>query len=344
MQRRIIAVFFLAGMTAVVSFGCRKQHAETVQAPRAVETAPVLRQSVVVPIHAVGTATCRRQLRLAFKTAGYAAVVAEEGHRAAAGELLARLDVTEIEQQVRQARSAFEKAQRDYRRAERLYEGEGASREQLQNAETALQVAESTLRIAEFNLEHSQIKAPCGGIVLKRLIEAGEMVGPGTPVIVFGEGEPLFVRAALADLDAERLSLGDRAEARFAFSDKLFTGRVTRKSPSADPQTGLFEVEVTLDRSDRTPAAGMIASLSLFPKKQIEGLLVPLEAVTAAEDGRGFVFTVHGDTAVQMPVVLGPVVDGRVVIQKGLEGVTRVVTVGASLLRNGERVRVQASP
>ncbi|MDZ7345261.1 MAG: efflux RND transporter periplasmic adaptor subunit, partial [candidate division KSB1 bacterium] len=153
----------------------------------AVAVAKVEHQTGSLPIRVTGQTACERTMRLSFKTGGYLLFLAEEG-AVRRNDVLAQLDTTEIAAQVRQARQAYEKAQRDYHRASALYEGGGATREQLQNAETALNVAAAALQAAEFNLIHSTIRAPESGQVLRRLAEAGELIGPGIPVIYFGAG------------------------------------------------------------------------------------------------------------------------------------------------------------
>jgi membrane fusion protein, multidrug efflux system len=199
------------------------------------------------------------------------------------------------------------------------------------------------MQIAEFNLEHSTIKAPCSGTILKKLAESGEMVGPGMPIIYFGSGGNEWeVHVGLADRDIVRIKTGDPAEAQFdAFPGVAFRGRVTEIARAADPQSGVFEVQVRLENVDRTLAAGFAANLAIFPSEVQEYFAIPIEAVVQADANTGSVFTAEADTARQISVSLGPIVGEKMMVTQGLEGVSQVITTGASLLRSGDRVQVR---
>ncbi|MDV7400678.1 hypothetical protein RZS08_55190, partial [Arthrospira platensis SPKY1] len=92
------------------------------------------------------------------------------------------LDLTEIEAQVRQAKEGLDKARRDLQRAQNLYADSIATLEQVQNATTAVEVATQSVEIAEFNRQFSEIRAPFAGKVVAKLLNEGEVTGPGTPV------------------------------------------------------------------------------------------------------------------------------------------------------------------
>lgn len=306
-----------------------------------VELAAVSREAVSIPVHAVGLASSKQQIKLAFSTGGFVTFMVREGQAVSEGQTLAQLDLSEIEAKAAQARSAFDKAQRDYQRVKNLYEGQAMPLEQMQNAGTGLRVAESTVRIAEFNLEHSTIKAPSNGTILKRLAETGELVGPGMPVLYFGSGRNEWVvRAGLADRDMVRLKIGDAAVAQFdAYPGVTFRGRVTEMARAADAQSGVFDVEVKLQNVERTLAVGFMANLTLYPSALQEYFVIPIEAVVEADGEQGFVFTVAADTALKIPVTLGPIVGENITVSAGLEEIAKVVTTGAPLLRSGDRVQ-----
>ncbi|WP_315820589.1 efflux RND transporter periplasmic adaptor subunit [Paraflavitalea speifideaquila] len=116
-----------------------------------------------------GTIASTSQATLSFKTGGIISkIYVKEGDHVAKGQLLATLDLTEINAQVQQAVQGSEKAQRDVTRARNLYNDTVATLEQLQNATTQQQVAAEGLRIARFNQQYAQIRATENGTILKR--------------------------------------------------------------------------------------------------------------------------------------------------------------------------------
>src|SRR5581483_2717579 len=106
----------------------------------------------------------------------------KEGDHIIKGQLLATLDLTEINAQVQQAAQSVEKVQRDVNRVKNLYNDTVATLEQVQNTNTQLSVAEENLRIARFNQQYAQIRATENGTILKKLMNEGELAAAGAPV------------------------------------------------------------------------------------------------------------------------------------------------------------------
>ena len=308
-----------------------------------VKLSPVSTEDVSLPVHSSGMLLSTQQMRLSFKTGGIIEkIYVKEGQNVNAGDILAQLELDEIKAKVQQAKSGFEKWQRDYDRTNNLYNDGVATLEQLQNLETQLSLAASTLQIAEFNLEHSTIKAPLHGRILKRLVEENELIGPGHPAFYFGAGrEDWIVRLGVADRDIIQLQLDDPAVVVFdAYPNVEFPAKVTEISQAADPQSGAFSTEVAIDAAGHRLAAGFVAQATIYPKKAECAILVPLSAIVEAHGNRGAVYTAQADTARKAPVIIGPILGDRVVIVSGLEDIQHVVTTGAPYLKVGDKVQI----
>jgi multidrug efflux system membrane fusion protein len=177
-------------LLAVVLLGCgaeaeRSDAPET--APTPVKTTPATARTTPLPIRTSGQLASQAEVQLAFKVGGIIQDLrVDEGDQVRAGQTLARLDLSEIDAQVQEAKSALEKAQRDLKRTRQLYRDSVATLAEKQNAETAVETAEARLQTARFNREHAVIEAPESGRILRRHAEAGEQVGPGTPVLTLG--------------------------------------------------------------------------------------------------------------------------------------------------------------
>ena len=126
-----------------------------------VKTAQVTKEEISLPIHTSGKLYSKTELKLSFKIAGIIEkILVEEGQKINKGQLLAKLDQSEISAQVMRAKSGFQKASRDLERVKRLYADSVATLEQMQDATTGFDIAKSNLKVAEFNLKHSAIYAP----------------------------------------------------------------------------------------------------------------------------------------------------------------------------------------
>jgi multidrug efflux pump subunit AcrA (membrane-fusion protein) len=129
----------------------------------------------------------------------------------------------------------------------------------------------------------------------------------------------------------------------------VFPGRITAVSPSADNQSRVFSVEVTIDNPKRLLKPGMIASVEVPAVGSVVNVHFPTvglaAVVKAPTTPAGYaVYVAEGPemkTVVRSrAVTLGPMVGNRVSVTEGLRTGERVVVTGASLLHDGDVVRV----
>lgn len=311
----------------------------------AVRTAPVAREWVTRAVEATGTLHSKDEIELSFKMPGVIArVLVAQGQQVRRGQPLATLDLREIDAQVMAAQSAVTKAQRDLERAEALYADSVATLAQVQDARTGAEVARSGLQAAAFNRRYATIVAPADGVVLRKLANDGELVNPGTAVLVLGSSERgQVLRVGVADRDAVRLKVGDAATVRFdAFPGDAFAGTVREVAPSADPRTGTYQVEVGVAAEGRALASGLVGRVEIRPAAGTEMALVPIQAILEADGPNATVYTVSADRrrARRLPVTVGFIQGERVAVSGGLDGVAAVVTDGAAYLGDGAAVKV----
>ncbi|MCK5823732.1 MAG: efflux RND transporter periplasmic adaptor subunit, partial [Bacteroidales bacterium] len=251
----VIALFFSACTEQV------KEEEKNIDKVK-IRTTKVIEKEISIPVHCSGKLASKTESKLSFKTGGIiSAIFVDEGRKVKKGQVLAKLNLSEIQAQVNQAKLGLNKAERDFKRANNLYIDSVATLEQLQNATTALDIAKSNVKIAEFNLQYSTIKAPLNGKILKRVAEENEIIGTGNPVFLFGSTEnDWVVRVNITDKDIFSLNFKDKAEVKFdAYPDIIFTAIVTEIGNSADPYTGTYEVELTLKPTNTKFASGLIA-------------------------------------------------------------------------------------
>jgi len=309
-----------------------------------VRVTDVVEATAAPAIEAPGVLAPSEEVRLSFKIGGVVArVLVEEGARVRAGDVLAALDTREIDAQVTKARSALEKAERDYARVRNLHRDSVATLEQLENAATAVEVARSDYDAAIFNQRYATIRAPGSGVVMRKSAEPGELVGAGQPVLTFGnDGAGTVVQVALADRDAARVKVGDAAEVVFdALPGQTFAGRVSRTSGAADAVTGTYGIEISLAGGPRN-LNGLIGRVRIQPTAANRVRLVPIEAVHDANGSAAVVYTLGADgtTAERVDVRLGFIDGDRIAILQGLDEVSRVITSGSAYLTHGTRVKV----
>jgi len=294
-----------------------------------------------LPIRTAGMLSTTSEMKLGFKTGGIIQEVnVKEGAFVKRGDVLAALDLSEIEAQVNQARIGQEKAERDLSRAKNLYQDSVATLEQYQNANSAYELAQSQKRIADFNLLHSRIKAPANGRIQKILVESNELIAPGHPAILFASTESDWVvRVALTDKDIVKFSLGDSAHVEMdAFPDMRFPAKITELGAIADPVTGTYEAELRILRTNPQFRSGFIARAFIYPTLRNSAVMVPLEALLGANDRRAIVYVYKNGELGRRRIRTGRIVDDLIMVTEGLEPGELVVTEGAKYIREDSQV------
>ncbi len=350
-MKNITILLLLAGFSYLFS-GCgnaqsQPKAAATIGDERIpVQVAPVQQRAIALPIHASGMLTSSAEQRLSFKIGGVIQrLYVDEGDVVRPGQLLAVLDKTEIDAQVNQAKQGLTKAERDLSRVEGLYRDSSATLELVQNATTGRDVAKETARIATFNQQYAEIRATRSGKIIKKLMNEGEITGPGTPVFVLFEtgADDWVVKIGASDRDWARLNLGMSAQIKMdAYPETTFSGKVTDLSPAADPANGLYPVEIRVNPQGKRFAPGLFAQVDIAPSQARSYTLIPVEAIVEGNGKEAFVFGVQPDreSVRKLPVQIAFLEGNQAVVVRGLEGVTEVVTEGAPYLSEKKKIRL----
>ncbi|MDW7748553.1 efflux RND transporter periplasmic adaptor subunit, partial [Halomonas sp.] len=309
--------------------------------------------------------------RLSFRVAGqvesYRVAV---GEAVAAGQLLARLEATDLRLQRDRARSALAgaeaaaaNAEAEWQRARRLFEAGSApardldaARAQREAARAQRDSARDALALAERQLSFTRLEAPGDCRVATRLAEAGENVAAGRPVLVLACGEDLEVRAALPEELLGELSAGAPVRVHLPLAGLSVAGKVTEIGLPVDPRQATWPLRVALSGlspEERAPLRpGMAAELMLPLDGPGSGIWVPMVAVQRDAQGP-YVYVADIEASVseqgdewreatirRRDVVLGAQQGARMRIDAGLASGMSLVIAGMSRLHDGQRVRV----
>lgn len=351
MTRTPVLMTIVLALAALAGCGTKTpQKTDPAAAGTPVRTAPATSGPANAPIGASGLIADDDEMRLSFKTGGIIRRIAvREGAAVRKGQVLAELELTEVNAQFEQARQAALKAERDLERGERLHADQVISLEALQNLRTQAAVARAAGQAARFNLGYSSIIAPQDGRVLRRLAEERELVPPGQPVLVLGGADRgQVLRTALADREIVQVALGDGAQVQIdAFPGRSFEARVSEVSAAADPRTGLFPVKLRITpQAGLTLVTGLVARVDITPTAGRSGELtrVPIAALVEGRGDDAVVFVADKGVARKRAVKVAFIAGTEVAIAAGLAPGEPVITDGALYLQDGDRIRVVTAP
>jgi multidrug efflux system membrane fusion protein len=282
---------------------------------------------------------------LGFKVPGLvSSVYVDEGQFVEEGQLLASLDLEEIDAEVAKSKSVLANAQRNLERFQSLQGQNALSIDQLQSAQTRVDVAQSDLTVSLFNRRYAVIKAPSNGRILNRALEPNELVQAGQAVFVFAAKKTGWVLSTgITDKDIVRTQLGDKAELYFdAYPDQKFAAIVSEVAGRADANTQTFEIELRLSATDKNLLAGFVGHGRVYPAQKERLVLLPLTALLRADGKKAEVYVLDDNDQAYLRLINVAFIEGsHMAVRTGLKEGERIVIQGAPYLSEGLAVIVK---
>jgi len=302
----VAGIIVLAAAGAGAFYGLRP--ADSVVVGFAVARAPEAGHSASL-LDASGYVVARRQATVAAKiTARVVEILIEEGQRVANGQIMARLDDSNIHAALIQAEAGLHQAEANlaaartaladetpiYRRQQDL-NGKGwvpdsnldeerakfnADREAVAVADKALEVARASLAVAERNQEDTVVRAPFDGIVTVKAAQPGEMVSPisagggftRTGIGTLVDMDSLEVEVDVGESFIDRVRPNQDAQVRLnAYPDQPIAAYVIAIIPTADRSKATVKVRVGFRQRDARILPEMGARVAFLAPQGAEG-------------------------------------------------------------------------
>jgi RND family efflux transporter MFP subunit len=324
-----------------------------------------------------GTVDASLRVDLAFKTGGYVERLlqvrgadgrsrsVQEGDPVTRGVVLATVRDTDYVDrrnqalsQLRQADVSRDYATEEFERADRLFASNSVTKVDRDGAKTKLDVAraqvdgaQALVQQADDALADGALKAPIDGVVMKRVVEVGSLVGPGSPGFVLADTRQVKVLFGAPDVIIKTVKIGaPQTVTTASLPDAQFHGMITRIAPVADPRSRVFDVEVTIPNSDGRLKVGMVVALQVAEGAPVSApVVVPLTAIVRAHDQASeyAVMIVEDRDGHQIArlrtVQLGQAFGNSIAVTSGLRTGERVIVAGVTLVTDGEQVSITQS-
>jgi RND family efflux transporter MFP subunit len=315
------------------------------------------RQALVLP----GTLQAYYDARLYSRVPGYVhAWYKDIGARVKKGDVLARIDTPELDQQISQARadlgatvSAQKLSATIAQRWNSLLPLDAVSRQDVEeknqdqaNKAAAAQAARANLDRVLAMKGFADIVAPFDGVVTRRTADVGALVSAGPAA----NGEPLF---SVSDIHALRVyvNVPQSYSAQIVpgmkvslsvpeYPGKIFSAKLLSSSDAISAQSGTLLVEFEVDNSAGLLKPGGFANVSMSLPGQSNALRLPASALMFRADGLRVATIGPDDRVVTKPISLRTDLGTQVIVASGLSSRDRVVDNPPDSLANGDKVRV----
>jgi len=336
----------LGGIKALQIRRMIDQAKQSAPPPETVTTATVRTESWESALTAIGTLEAVQGVTVAAELPGKVARIAfEAGARVRAGDLLVHQDTAAEEAQLAGAEAALSLAQDNLVRAKTLLAQGVYPRNQYDAAVTASQEAEAQVDNLRAVIEKKTIRAPFAGRLGLRLVNLGQSLNAGDPIVSLQALDPIFVDFVLPQQELPQVRPGLTVRVTSdAIPGETVRARVTAINPEVDPVTRSVRVQATAPNPEEHLRPGMFVNVAVVRPGQRTVLVIPATAVLYAPYGNS-VFLVDQEPEArkvlrQEFVELGESRGDFVEITKGLAEGDTVVSTGAFKLRNGQPVVV----
>ncbi len=354
-----------------------------------------LSERVLVVGNLIGAATVQAVPKVNGRLAS---VNVQLGDPVRKGQMIAKVEDREIQEQVRQAEAAYKVGEATIRQREadlklaetnlernkslldrqllpkQTFDDTDARHQaalaQLDLAHAQFDQAKARLDELKINLANTVIASPVDGFIGKRFLDPGASVSPNVPVASVVDIRTVRMVANLVEKDLKRVSVGTQAAVDVdAFPGEKFAGRVSRVAPVFDPATRTAEMEIEVPNPGYRLKPGMYARVQLTVSMRPDAIAVPNNALVNLGGKPGVFVAIPGEgrnttdppraqgtggnapqgagsnavgpapmTAKFLPVEIGIHDGDNVEIVSGVTDGTRVITVGAGALKDGDRV------
>jgi RND family efflux transporter MFP subunit len=323
--------------------GCSREQATPATAgslpPVRVQVATVRLESIPALTEITGTVRPVQRAVIAAKVMG----AIEElpitlGQRIRAGELLLKISAGEISARLAQAQAQLDQARRDFERERDLLARSASTTDIVKNLETRVALTESMVREAETMLGYATVRAPFGGVVARKLVNAGDFAAPGQPLLEIEGPDTFQIETGIPDSLAAALTTGTALSVEVPAANATFTTALTELSSAADPFAHTVPAKIAVP-------AGVAVRSGQFARIQVPGpavraLLAPATAVSVLGQMERVFVVGDGGKAVLRLVKTGATRDDRVEILSGLGDGDRIIVAPPANLREGQPLEV----
>ncbi|MBE0486690.1 efflux RND transporter periplasmic adaptor subunit [Marinobacter sp.] len=355
-SRFVIVIVFLGVVLGGIfgykfyEFGQMQEMFSQPQPPAIISVTEATTENWQPSIKAVGSVTAINGIEVANEVPGVIeSIDFESGDAVQKGDILIRLDAAIDQAALRTRRAEAQLAEQEFKRISDLLPKRAVSQSQYDESKANYDAARARVNEAEAQLSKKVIRAPFDGNLGIRMVDQGEYIATGTPIVEINMLHPIYVDYTLSEKYLPNVDRGYPVTVTVAAApDRQFKGEVSAINTSVNPETRTVRIRATLDNEDSKLRPGMFASILTGQPRDNEVVTLPRTAISYNTYGN-FVFVVEENDEGQLivnrrSVSTGEVRNQRAAILSGLEAGETVVAKGLLRLRAGERVEIQDEP
>lgn len=288
-----------------------------------------------------GTVVEEKGVSVSFATMGTVQkVLVSVGDKVKKGQLIAVLDDEVMRQSHEAANVSLKQAEDAYGRMKQLKDSNSLAEIQWIEIESKLKQAQAAEAIARKSLSDCMLYAPESGVVADKMVEAGQNVTMGMPVIKLVDIRRVKVKAAVPETEIANIKEGMTVDVFVAALQKHVSGKVTERGVSANPLTRTYDVYALVENETQDLLPGMICEVGFHIGDDYQQMTLPANVLRIDENNRTFVWLAVSGKAHKRYVTIDGSTERGVVIAGGLQAGDKVISDGSQKVSENTNVEI----
>lgn len=245
-----------------------------------------------------------------------------------------------------QLRTAVRNAQTAYESSTEIYEltkdsvrddAVKVANASLGAATAGFETASASFEASARQLDNTKVYAPISGVIEQKNITEQAVAAPSAPAYTISNKSTILVTFFVPSDAIAQLSHGERVEVEYG--QQKYIATIAELGTMVDPQSGLFKVKAAVDGGGDGLLTGLTVKVKAATAKASQSLLIP-QSVVYFEDGKPYIYTLNGTTAVKTYITTGVTTDDQVEVLSGIGRATRFISSWSPNLTDGVTVTV----
>jgi RND family efflux transporter MFP subunit len=276
--------------------------------------------------------------------AGTLKLYVREGQQVRAGQIIGEINDGGISQQLGQAKAQANLAQTAFKKQESLWKQNIGSEIQYLQSKTNAEAAQKQVAAIQVQLGRTKLKAPFSGTIDKVIIQNGQVVAPGMPIIQLVSLGQMKVEADVPENYISSVKQGSDVRIEIPNLNKKLQSKIVKVGSSINPSNRTFNIEIHIPNTDGTIKPNLMAKIKILDYKNPNAFIVPTQVVKQDAKNNFYVYTIskinkNEGVAKKTIIVKGKSSGNQTEVLMGLSPNDKVIIEGANNMSEGRKVR-----
>jgi membrane fusion protein, multidrug efflux system len=275
-------------------------------------------------------------------------VYVKDGDRVKKGQLLAKIDDGGLSQQIAQMKIQRDLAKTTFDRQKRLWDQNIGSEIQYLEAKTNYESQSEAVNQMTQQLAKTRVTAPFSGTIDDVITEQGNLVGPGSPLMLLVNLDNMYIEADVPERYVADVTKGKNVEVEFPVLGKKLNSTIRQASNYINPSNRTYTIEVPVNVKDNNIKPNLTAKMNINDYTNSSAVLIPQNIISEDAEGKQYVFILNDikgniASAERINITTGKTQNDVIEVLTGLKADMQIINEGARSIKDGQRVRIDSA-